>query len=150
MLYTAGPEVFMTRAATSRLPVRQTTAELDIYPYVTEEGRAQVAQHLQGVSATYALTDDESAAEEEEAHNTHRNRGLKSCKICTTDSLAVKRVKGLREMVFTSQGQIPVYGEMSLACFINIYLAILAEETDTTKSHMLTHLQELMEDSEVY
>ena len=53
-------------------------------------------------------------------------------------------------MVFTNQRQPPVYGEMSLALFINGYLAILAEEADTNKSHVLSHLQELMENSEVY
>ena len=53
-------------------------------------------------------------------------------------------------MVFTNQGQPLVYWEMSLTLFIKCYLSVLAEETDTNKAHMLHHLQDLMEDCEVY
>ena len=83
-------------------------------------------------------------------YHIHSRRGLKSSKIQTTDSLVVKRVKFPNEMVFASQGKPSVYREMSLAQFINGYLEILTEETDTTRTHMLSHLQEMMEDSEVY
>ena len=103
--------------------------------------------------STYPLTDDEPVSEEEEeAHHTHKKRRLKSCKIHTMDSLVVKKVKWPHEMVFTNPGQPPVYDKMSPALFMNgyMYLAILTEETDTNISHMPSHLQELMEDSEVY
>ena len=65
------------------------------------------------------------------------------------DSLVIKKVKWLHKVVVTNQGQPPVYGKMSLPLFINGYLTIVAEESVTciTKAHMLTHLQELMEDS---
>ena len=66
------------------------------------------------------------------------------------DSLVTKRIQWPREMVFTSQGQPQVYWEMSLALFINGYLSVLAEESDTSKTVMLQHLQELLEDTEVY
>ena len=51
MLYTARPEVSTSQAATSRPPARQTPAELNAYPDVTEEVRSQVAHRLRGVPA---------------------------------------------------------------------------------------------------
>ena len=39
---------------------------------------------------------------------------------------------------------------MRLALFTNGYLSVLAEESDIHKTLMLQHLQELVEDSEVY
>ena len=53
------------------------------------------------------------------------------------------RVKWPHEMVFSSQGQAPVYEDMSLALFANGYLAIVAEEGGPIKDYMLSHLQEL-------
>ena len=53
-------------------------------------------------------------------------------------------------MVFTTQGQSPVYSDMSIALFTNCYLAVVAEEAVEIKAYMLVHLQQLMEDVEVY
>ena len=53
-------------------------------------------------------------------------------------------------MVFISMGQPPEYTDMSLAFFLNGYLAIVAEEGSAVKYTMLRHLQELFEDVEVY
>ena len=53
-------------------------------------------------------------------------------------------------MVFTTQGQPPVYSDMSLALFTNGYLSVAVEESVATKEYMYVHLQELMEDIEVY
>ena len=39
---------------------------------------------------------------------------------------------------------------MSIALFTNGYLAVVAGESMLNKKHMLVHLQELMEDVEVY
>ena len=57
---------------------------------------------------------------------------------------------GHMKWCFTSQGQAPVYADMSLALFSNGYLAIVAEENVAVKEYMLSHLQELFEDVEVY
>ena len=62
----------------------------------------------------------------------------------------VKRVKWPHEMVFTSQGHAPVYVDMSLVLFSNEYLAIVAEESVAIQEYMVSHLQELFEDVEVY
>ena len=53
-------------------------------------------------------------------------------------------------MVFCSQGQAPVYEDMSLALFTKGYLAIMVEECASVKKYMLGHLGELFEDVEVY
>ena len=81
-----------------------------------------------GAPTPYPLTDEGTASEDDETCHTQRRRGLKSGKVRTTDTLIIKRVKWPHEMVFTSQGQPPVYREMSLALFINGYLSVLAEE----------------------
>ena len=65
----------------------------DAFQDVAEEVRAKVAQHLWGASALYTLTDEGKASEDEEVSHTHRRRGLKSGKVCTTDSVVVKRVQ---------------------------------------------------------
>ena len=56
MLCTALPEVSTSEAATSHPPARETLAELDAYPDVTEEVGVQVAQHLWGAPAPHPLT----------------------------------------------------------------------------------------------
>ena len=43
-------------------------------------------------------------------------------------------VRWTHEIVFSSQGQAPVYEDMSLAPFANEYLAIVAEEVAPIKS----------------
>ena len=40
--------------------------------------------------------------------------------------------------------------ELSVALFLNGYLTVLAEECEDTKVHLLQHLKEVMEDSEIY
>ena len=65
MFYTAQPEISISQAARSHPPARQIPAELDAYPDVTEEVRAQVAQHLRGAPAQYPLTDEELAPGDE-------------------------------------------------------------------------------------
>ena len=53
-------------------------------------------------------------------------------------------------MVYNSQGQPAVYDDMSVALFINGYLTVLGEESDEVRGYMFTHLQEVMEDTDVY
>ena len=62
----------------------------------------------------------------------------------------VKRFKWPPEMVFTSQGQAPVYNaNMSLASFSNGYLAIVVEESVAINIYILSPQQELFKDIEV-
>ena len=56
--------------------------------------------------------------------------------------MVIKRVVWLHEVVYTTQGQPPVYSDMSLALFVNGYLTVLAEEAEEKKPILLQHLQE--------
>ena len=76
--------------------------------------------------------------------------GLKSGKIRTTDSMVIRRVVWPHEMVYTMEGQPPVYSDMSIALFMNGYLTVLTAEAEDNKPFFLQRLQELMEDSEIY
>ena len=150
MIFTAQPEASTNQAAAGRVPARPVPAEMcDTFLDVAKEVRTKVVQHLQGASTPYPLTDQGPASEDEEASHTNGRRGLKSGKVSTIDSVVVKRVQWSHEMVFTNQGQPPVYGELSMALFTNGYLSVLAAEMDINKAHMCCHLQELMEDAEV-
>ena len=71
---------------------------------------------------------------------------MKSGKIRTTDLYVTKRVRWPHEMVCSTQGQPPIYLEMSLALFTNGYLCVAVEESVAVRDYMYEHLQELMED----
>ena len=91
--------------------------------------------------------DGETASEDEEDFHTCRWRRLKSGNIRITDSLVTKMIQWRpHEMVFTSQGQPPVFEELSLALFTNGYLCVLAGGLVINKALM----QELMEDADMY
>ena len=53
-------------------------------------------------------------------------------------------------MVYTSSGQLAVYNESSIALFESGYLTVLSEEAEGIRALMLTHLQELMEDADMF
>ena len=94
--------------------------------------------------------DEDTAFKGEEAAHPHSRRHLTSGKVRTTDTYVTKCVQWPHEMVFTTQGQAPVYFDMSIALFTNGYSAVVTGESMSNKKHMLIHLQELMEDVEVY
>ena len=71
-------------------------------------------------------------------------------KVWTADTLVSKKITWLHEVVYTSQGQSAIYGDMSVVLFDNSYLMILGEEPEEIKGYMLTHLQEIMEYIETY
>ena len=75
---------------------------------------------------------------------------LKSGKIWTMDSTVNKKVVWPHKVVFTTQGQPPVYSDMSIALFMNGYLTVLAEKAKDNKPFLLQHLQELMEEAKIY
>ena len=53
-------------------------------------------------------------------------------------------------MVYTAQGQPPIYADMSFALFTNTFMCVAAAESVVVKDYIYSHLQELMEDVEVY
>ena len=93
-----------SHAAAGRAPARQVLAKMcDVFPDVAEGVRAQVAhQPLWGAPSPYTVTDEGTASEDEKVSHTHRKRGLKCGEV-------VKRVQWPPEMVFTSEGQLPVF-----------------------------------------
>ena len=66
------------------------------------------------------------------------------------DTYVTKHVQWPHEMFFTTQGQATVYSDISIALFTNAYLAAVTGDSMSNKKHILVHLQELMEDVEVY
>ena len=109
-----------------------------------------MSQRLGGASAAFLLTGEESRTDEDGTHFRKRRRNIKSGKFRTRDTHPLHSIKWPNKMVFTSYGQAPNYLDMSLALFPNGYLAIVAEESVVVKEYMLTHLQELFEDIEMY
>ena len=59
-------------------------------------------------------------------HCRRRRKALKLGKVCTTDSYVTKQVRWSHEMVYTAQGQPPVYADMSLAMFTNGFMCVAA------------------------
>ena len=53
-------------------------------------------------------------------------------------------------MVYTTQGQLPIYLDMSITLFVNEYLAVVAIESMSVTEYMMLPLQEMMEDVELY
>ena len=64
--------------------------------------------------------------------------------------MVTKKVVWPHEVVDTTHAQTPVYSEMGRALFVNGFLTLLADEYENRKPVLLQHLQEIMEDSEIY
>ena len=109
-----------------------------------------VASHLWGTPVIFISTDDESASGDEGMLPARRKRGLKSGMARTMDYIVTMKVIWPHKVLLTTQGQPPVYREMSLALFVNGYLTVLSEESEDNKPILLQHLQELMENSGIY
>ena len=60
-------------------------------------------------------------------------RGLNSGKVQTMDSIVTKKVVWPHKLVLNTHGQPSVYGDMSLALFVNGYLTVFAEEDKDIK-----------------
>ena len=140
-----------SRASSEADPARsQDTAVLDGYCDVSEEVRVLVASHMHSTPALF-IPINRAASGEEGLHPAHRKRGLTSGKARTMDSIVTRKVVWPCEVVvFTIQGQPPVYSKMSLALFVNGYLMVVSEESKDIKAILLHHLQELTEDTEIY
>ena len=78
-----------------------------------------MASHIHSTPALFVSMADDTASGEEGLLPAHRKKGLKSSKVRTMDSIVTRKVVWLHEVVFTTQGQLPVYSEMSLALFVN-------------------------------
>ena len=53
-------------------------------------------------------------------------------------------------MVYTYQGQPPIYSDMCISLFVNGYLVVVAIASMSVKEYMMLHLQEMMEEVELY
>ena len=68
----------------------------------------------------------------------------------TADILVSKKIIWPHEVVYNSKGQPAVYDDMCIALLVNGYPTVLGEESDEVKGFMLAHLQEVMENTDVY
>ena len=109
-----------SRASTEADPARsQDTATPDGYHDVSGKVRAWVTSHIQSTPTLFVSMDDETASGEEGLLPARRKRGLKSGNARTMDSIVTWTVVWLHEVVITTQGQLPLYCEMSLALFVS-------------------------------
>ena len=121
-LYAGAVASTSTQEAQAQAPVHtQPPPEASSHPDVSDEVRVQVARHLNTAPMMFPLTDDDSDTNDEERAQRRRHRVMKSGKIRTTDVYVTKRVRWPHEMVSSTQGQTPIYLEMSLALFTNGY-----------------------------
>ena len=117
---------------------------------MAEEVRARVVNWLRATPALPVHRDEETASEDELEPYRRRKRALKSGKIRTVDTLVTGKITCPHEVVYNSQGQPDVYDDMSTALFANGYPSVLGEECNEVNGYMLAHLQEVMEDADVY
>ena len=71
-------------------------------------------------------------------------------KICTTNSIVIRRVTWPHDLVYTSTGQPAVYEELSVTLFVSRYLAGMETVKAALEPIMAKHLKELMADADVY
>ena len=113
------------------------------------EVRIRVTNRLRAAPALPVHTDKDTASEDK-LEPPRRKIALKLGKIQTADSLVTTTITWPHEVVYNCQGELAVYDDMSIALFVNGYLIILGEECNEVKGFMLAHLQEAMEDADVY
>ena len=92
----------------------------------------------------------DAAAKDKETALPRGRQTTKAGKIRTTDTYVTKWVPWPHEMVYNSQSQLPAYSDVSVALFANGYLAVVAIESIPVKEYMREHLQDMMEDVELY
>ena len=118
-VYMVFPEPSTSRATVDGSTRQLTAAILDGFPHMADEVRVRVDSCLRGTPTLYGFTDDKSSSEDEAALPAHQKQGLKTGKIRTTDSMVTKKVVWWHKVVYTTQGQSPVYSEMSISLFVN-------------------------------
>ena len=69
---------------------------------------------------------------------------------CTGATLIKNRLHWPHEGVYTADGKPAVYGDLTLTAFVRGYLMVLGTENARIKAHMSQHLEDLMEDSDLY
>ena len=121
------------------------------FPDMANDVCEKLTQRLHSTSTPFLLTDDETGSDDQGAPTPLFVAGLTSNLVrFTPDSQVVNRIKWLHEMGCSFVLQAPVYKDMSLALFLNGYLVIVAEESNSVRDILLRHLQELFEDVVVY
>ena len=93
---------------------------------------------------------DDTASNDKETALPRKRQNIKSGKIRTAETYVTTWVRWPNEMVYNAQSQPPVYSDMSVALFVNGYLAVVEIEFMPVKEYMMVHLQEMMEDVELY
>ena len=81
-------------------------------PDMSDEVHTRVLQWLRGALAPFLLMDEDCAMDEKVSHIKNRRRNIKSGNLRTWDTHVVHRVKWPHEMLFSSQGQTPLYEDM--------------------------------------
>ena len=97
-----------------------------------------------------AIIDDELDRKEVEQPQPRRMTKLTCGKLRTADTTAVKKVLWPHELVFTPDCQPATYESLSCMAFVNGYISIMDLQTVTIRNKMTIHLQEIMEDGEIF
>ena len=132
-----------THTATSSAEPDQASLEDQVWLPVEHHRRASYTTFL-------APTDDEVTREEERQPQSRRRPRITSGTLGTADTTTVQQVIWPHELVFTPDGQPATYHNLSFMAVVNGYFSIMAQQMDTIRNQMATHLQELTEDGEIF
>ena len=97
-------------------------------------------------------TSDDPSSSEEDPITRRKRRTLKSGMEWMGTTLIKKSIPWPHEGAYTGDGKLAAYRDLTFAAFVRGYLMVVNMETDTRikKSPMLIHLEDLMEDLDLY
>ena len=89
-------------------------------PGSRRRSQTQGSQHLRAAPSLYLqTTEGVSASDEEQTARTQKRKGLKSSKLHTADTMALKGITWPHKVAYTIDGQPAIYEEMSSVLIIN-------------------------------
>ena len=143
-----GPSHEATKEDHPRLTVPD---DQDQFHGIEEQVCCRVSEHLRRSLPTYLpTTDDDSGAENEVPTQPRKKDKGTLGKLRTADTTVINQVTWPHKLIYTPSGQPVIYNQLNSVAFLIGYLAVMVLESDQVKEGMLAHLQEMMQDGEVY
>ena len=96
-------------------------------------------------------TSQDSSSSEEEQITRRKKKTLKSGMDCTGATLFKKRINWPHDVLYSADGKPAVYSDLTVAAFVWGYLIVVNYEmANQIKAQMTQHLEELMENTDLY
>ena len=119
--------------------------------YLSEEVRESVTKRLQKALIFTISTSESNPESNEEVREPHKKHvALISGTICTADLKVLKKVTWPRELVYTTEGKLVHYEDLSVSLFVNGYMGFVDTKKPALRSVMSNPMQKLMLHSEIY